>query len=762
MLSSRLDQIRELAALRASGDLTDEEFNQLKSDLFNNAGSASAQSPSSSNRVSQNPATEQSSTSTTFLVQNRPTSTAPGRTLIEGVKPTIIQATLHHYFGASTITSASGSQFARVDPPMTVNAKQFTCKICNKLFLTKAALLSHERIHEPNVIEDNRSLVRPENRRGSVKRHRLTFHQKAELIAQVNKIMVEEMVNQSKAITSVSLSSGFSYSTVYAILRKQDVILNMAASKKFRSQKSMFNRPFVKSLRLLEERLAIEIRQRRRLGLGVCCRWALSRARELRRMPNIVSTDHAPLIGLSRTWYYRGFIERNGFSIRRGSNRRQKPITELLSEAFKFHASLFKVINQQPFADQRWGHFSPNSVFNFDQVPLPFVCDSGKRTVDDSGANRVWLRQPGSGLDKRQATLHLTLCAGGGSNQPKPIIIFRGSGKNILKSTEVHEWDPRVSVLFQKCAWVDTAVCVSIAQLYKKDPIITKSNSPRLFICDNLDAQLSSDFTSAMSGLGALFYLPPNMTSELQPVDAGPGRFIKHQMGVELDQCLDQPRFREKWVDGKFSARERRVLITQWVASAFEKLCKSGSIMRYFEKTGCILHVNGEKNKINLQGHKGYTFDGGHQGFLINLDSSDQSDDDGDSSSETDNALGDAFSDGDDPGYSEVEDSGLCVDHNADDTDEDDIPISHDGRQSKIPIETWETINEKLHNFNVEAESNPSKWAAGSQADALAMLEAFLLTDSTNFLARMHAERLRTPIEELIELYEFKQRTHSL
>jgi hypothetical protein len=56
-----------------------------------------------------------------------------------------------------------------------------------------------------------------------------------------------------------------------------------------------------------------------------------------------------------------------------------------------------------------------------------------------------------------------------------------------------------------------------------------------------------------MDPLGSLFYLPPNMTSELQPVDAGPGRFIKHQMGVELDLSLDEPSFREKWMDGKFT-----------------------------------------------------------------------------------------------------------------------------------------------------------------------------------------------------------------
>jgi hypothetical protein len=258
------------------------------------------------------------------------------------------------------------------------------------------------------------------------------------------------------------------------------------------------------------------------------------------------------------------------------------------------------------------------------------------------------------------------------------------------------------------------------------------------------------------------------MTCELQPVDAGPGRYIKHQMGVELDQALDEPRFREKWMDGKFTARERRVLITKWVGSAFEKLCKSGGITRYFEKTGCILHVNGEKNMINLQGQKEYIFDGGHPmgKFVIDLDSSDKSDADGDSSCESDQSPEDGlrkiyFSDGEDPGDSEVEDSGSCGGRDVSVSD-DDVPIVRAKSKSNAPVKLWEEVNETLHTFNVETESNPSKWAAGSQAAALVMLQDFLTTDPENFLARMHAERLGTPIKELIQLWDLKQRTQPL
>ena len=41
-------------------------------------------------------------------------------------------------------------------------------------------------------------------------------------------------------------------------------------------------------------------------------------------------------------------------------------------------------------------HLTPSA-----QVPLPFVNDGDRRTVDDIGADRIFVRQPGSGLEKR-------------------------------------------------------------------------------------------------------------------------------------------------------------------------------------------------------------------------------------------------------------------------------------------------------------------------------------------------------------------------
>jgi len=79
-------------------------------------------------------------------------------------------------------------------------------------------------------------------------------------------------------------------------------------------------------------------------------------------------------------------------------------------------------------------HLTPSA-----QVPLPFVNDGDRRTVDDIGAERIWVRQPGSGLEKRQASLFLCIGAAG-DRQPMPHVIFRGKGTNIFKSAEATKW----------------------------------------------------------------------------------------------------------------------------------------------------------------------------------------------------------------------------------------------------------------------------------------------------------------------------------
>ncbi len=85
-------------------------------------------------------------------------------------------------------------------------------------------------------------------------------------------------------------------------------------------------------------------------------------------------------------------------------------------------------------------------------MPLPFVVEQEK-TYDALGTKQVWVFQPSSGLDKRQATLQLCIRASGEQNI-KPGVVFRGKGN--VTNEEKRQYDSDVHVYFQNYAWMDT------------------------------------------------------------------------------------------------------------------------------------------------------------------------------------------------------------------------------------------------------------------------------------------------------------------
>ena len=63
------------------------------------------------------------------------------------------------------------------------------------------------------------------------------------------------------------------------------------------------------------------------------------------------------------------------------------------------------------------------------QTPLPFVLDDGKTYVKKS-LKEVRTQSGQSGLDKRQATVQLTMFADG-VDRVRPTVIFRGKGLQV-------------------------------------------------------------------------------------------------------------------------------------------------------------------------------------------------------------------------------------------------------------------------------------------------------------------------------------------
>ena len=97
-----------------------------------------------------------------------------------------------------------------------------------------------------------------------------------------------------------------------------------------------------------------------------------------------------------------------------------------------------------------------------------------------------------------------------------------------------------------------------------------------LLICDNLDGQTCEEFLEKISELGCkVRYGPKGKTDLWQPADAGYGKELKVLTKHEQQEWLECDINLYKWVgnsEKKFTAKERRILLTQWVGKAHRKL----------------------------------------------------------------------------------------------------------------------------------------------------------------------------------------------
>ena len=131
---------------------------------------------------------------------------------------------------------------------------------------------------------------------------------------------------------------------------------------------------------------------------------------------------------------------------------------------------------------------------NVDETLCPFAFSS-KRTyhlfneVTDQHKEKVWISQPGSGLDKRQCTVQICFCPTG--PHQKLAIIFRGTSKRI-SDDEIQTWHLDVELYFQQKAWVDTKFSCDWAKNALKQTRQTISSLFYFVITSQLSAQTSS------------------------------------------------------------------------------------------------------------------------------------------------------------------------------------------------------------------------------------------------------------------------------
>ena len=130
----------------------------------------------------------------------------------------------------------------------------------------------------------------------------------------------------------------------------------------------------------------------------------------------------------------------------------------------------------------------------------------------------------------------------------------------------------------QESAWADTAVSVDFVERTLRPGIEAarrkerkeddEQNDEFVLFVDNLGAQLTPQFKSAVRDIGGIaYYGVANATDIWQPVDAGAGQMLKILARQEQSTWLMTEKNYDKWCgtgeQGRMTVGDRRILITQ-------------------------------------------------------------------------------------------------------------------------------------------------------------------------------------------------------
>lgn len=308
-------------------------------------------------------------------------------------------------------------------------------------------------------------------------------------------------------------------------------------------------------------------------------------ADELQRLRTVPNADPVIIRRLEsfkgKDGWLAGFLKRNNLVRRRATNKRSHGVEDLLGSVLGFTRFLRGLRRDNPSdEDTIWGVYGPYNTLNVDSVPVCF-CSNCKTTIEEEGAERVSIIVPGSGLDKRQGTLHLCIrCRG---EQPWPTLVLKGEttaeGKEDTdkRQKELEKYAKfKVHVLFQKNSWLTELLAVEHwIPCFKKDLIrLGLWLKKILLISDNLDAQKTEAYRAELLDMLCLcVYGPKNGTDVWQPVDHGVGQryqaLLAHYYNewTKTDECI------QLFKDLKAPSAPRvRELLVEWVHRAYEEL----------------------------------------------------------------------------------------------------------------------------------------------------------------------------------------------
>jgi hypothetical protein len=291
------------------------------------------------------------------------------------------------------------------------------------------------------------------------------------------------------------------------------------------------------------------------------------------------------------------------------SEKKTHSFRERKNEIYKFHQTIWMLQNGGLFErrDPLYGAFGLGDIYHMDQIPLPFSLHS-HRSLNPVG-HYCWLRElPKGGLDKRQATIQLTIRAGG-PQDVDAVLIVNGTGLSVSREElEYYESLPNVKVVFQHKAWCDRKVMRWWYNTCWKDKTGTRK---RMLVLDNLKTHIHSAIQKSFIKDNTLLVRPPpNCTDLVCPIDHHVGQWLKVRMRQRYTEKLHEnwDLWRNADTNDSLSSANRRMLLAGWLSEAWGDLQNDPEfIQRSFESTGMLIKSD-MSNNIKMRGGEDYKF----------------------------------------------------------------------------------------------------------------------------------------------------------
>ena len=184
----------------------------------------------------------------------------------------------------------------------------------------------------------------------------------------------------------------------------------------------------------------------------------------------------------------------------------------------------------------------------------------------------------------------------------KPLLIFRGTGKRITFRERL-KYDRQVTVQFQPNAWCDEEAMERWVRTSWKPHV----NEEILLVLDLHKAQKTDRIKQLLRQHHTTpIFVPADCTSIVQLLDVSfNAPFKKKVESTALQHMQDNL---DRYLKGKITVGERRILLMKWVGEAWEELAKNKEmIVRSFKKCGISVATDGSEDfEVHLEGLEDY------------------------------------------------------------------------------------------------------------------------------------------------------------